>query len=152
MRGLSYLRSPKPVRACPMEAPVFPEALPSLELGRAHPTGKRFGDDHLRVEPPAHLSDLIFPRLEIQMWRSRDHGSLRFSNNTRFVAADRNGGRHKECRLATALLSNGQRPAPPLRSAKSRRFIGQNEDSRDHVLSNYFAANGPCLPSTPQLR
>jgi hypothetical protein len=86
------------------------------------------------------------------MWRSRDHGSLRFSNNTRFVAADRNGGRHKECRLATALLSNGQRPAPPLRSAKSRRFIGQNEDSRDHVLSNYFAANGPCLPSTPQLR
>src|SRR5882757_8150266 len=116
-----------------------------------HPAGKLFGVDHLRVEPPAHLSDLVFPRLQMHIWWSRDHGSLHFSNNTRLVAADRNGGRHTECRLATALLSNGQLPAPPLRSAKSRRVMSQNEDSRDHVLSN-FGANEPCLPSTPQRR
>ena len=32
--GLPYLPSLEPARACPMEAPVFPEALPSVELGR----------------------------------------------------------------------------------------------------------------------
>jgi hypothetical protein len=25
--------------------------------------------------------------------------------------------------------------------------VGQNEDSRDHVLSNYFGASGHCVPS-----
>src|SRR5258708_34482256 len=86
-----------------------------VDTNGTHPAGKRFGVDHLRVEPPAHLSDLILPRLEIQMWGSRDHGSLHFSNNTRFVAADRTGGRHTECSLTPALLSNGQLPALPLR-------------------------------------
>jgi hypothetical protein len=46
----------------------------------------------------------VFPRLEIQMWWSRDHGSLHFSNNMRLVAVDRNGGCHTEGRLVTALL------------------------------------------------
>jgi hypothetical protein len=32
--------------------------------------------------------------------------------------------------------------------SKVSEVHSQNEDSRDHVLSNYFGANEPCLPST----
>ena len=35
---------------------------------------------------------------------------------------------------------------------KVSEVMGRNEDSGDHVLSNYFGANGPCLPPTLQLR
>jgi hypothetical protein len=64
-------------------------------------------------------------------------GRLHFSNNARLVAA---GWRMR--------FSNGQLHALPLRSAESLGFVSRNEDSRDHVLSNYFGADGHCLPST----
>jgi len=67
-------------------------------------------------------------------------GASTSQNNTRLAA--RHGWHHTECWLATSLLSSGQPPAPPLRSAKPRGFVGQNEDSKDHVSSNYFGANG----------
>jgi hypothetical protein len=34
-------------------------------------------------------------------------GALNFSNNTRLVAADKNGGRHAECRLALRFSQTG---------------------------------------------
>ena len=59
-------------------------------------------------------------------------------NETWFVAAGGNRERHTEGRLATALLSNGQLPAPPLEVSKVSEVHSQNKDGGDHVLSNYF--------------
>ena len=62
----------------------------SVGSNGTHPAGKRLGVGHLWVEPPAHLSDLIFPRLEIQMWWSRDHGIS--TSQTTLAAADNISG------------------------------------------------------------
>jgi hypothetical protein len=49
--------------------------------------------------------------------------------------------------MRTVPFSNGQPSARPLTSAKSRRFIGRNEDGSDHVFSNCLVAHLKAVPA-----
>src|SRR5882672_6483046 len=91
----------------------------SADADGTHPAGKRLGVDTLRVEPPAHLPDPIFPRLVIQMWWGRNHGSFHFSNDP--LRSWPPIGTVCTTLVAYCVSLNGL-SACPLTSAKSRRF------------------------------